>query len=168
MKKSTRGALAAVIACAAAVGGAGSATAADQVEVPVPLQGIDYALGVQAPEIGIGLPGPLPSGGPQGPDYVEGQLLPDHVVPRVPVNNSLPSLRVSAPLSDVLGDESVESIDAEVSASDVTATTPGAGLGLPLTAPRADLWGLPTPQLPSAGLHSPTLSAQPTTALGLS
>ncbi|AZM54531.1 hypothetical protein DMA15_19810 [Streptomyces sp. WAC 01529] len=167
MKKSTRGALAAVIACAAAAGGSASATAAEQSEVTVPLHGVEYALGMQAPEITLGLPVPLPSGSPEGPDYVEGQLLPDHVLPRVPVNNSLPSARVKAPLSDVVGDHSVDAVEAELSASDVRATTPGAGLGLPLTAPRGELWGLPALQLPSAGLHAPRLSAQPTTALGL-
>ncbi len=167
MKKSTRGALAAVMACAAAAGGAASATAAEQPEVTVPLQGIENSLHLQAPEVTFGIPVPAPSGAPQGPDYVAGELLPDHLVPRVPVDNSLPSVRAAVPLAGLLGDSGLKAVEAEVNAADVEAVTPGAGLGLPLTAPRGELWGLPAPTLPSAGLDAPTLSAAPMTQLGL-
>ncbi|MEV5979775.1 hypothetical protein [Streptomyces sp. NPDC052114] len=167
MKKSTKGAFAALMACAAAVGGASSAVAAEQPEVTVPLNGVEYALDMQAPEVSAGVPVPLPSGGTDGPRYAEGRLLPERAVPGIPVDNSLPSARVKAPLSDVLGEDTIDSVTAEAHASDVSAVTPGADLDLPLTAPQADLWGLPAPKLPGAGVEAPSLSAQPATDLGL-
>ncbi|MFF3642682.1 hypothetical protein [Streptomyces sp. NPDC002564] len=167
MKKSTRGAFAMVMACAAAVGGASAATASEQPEVPVPLNGLEHALDMDAPEITTGIPVPLPSGSLDGPHYAEDHLLPERMVPRIPVSNSLPSASVVAPMSDVLGEDTVESLGVRAYASDVDASTPSANLDLPVTAPRGDLWGLPAPAVPNAGVEAPSLSAEPATDLGL-
>ncbi|QEU94292.1 hypothetical protein [Streptomyces kanamyceticus] len=169
MKKSTRGALAVALACAAAAGaGAGTAAqAAEQPSVTVPLNGLEYALDMEAPELTTGVPVPLPGEGLDGPRYAQDSLLPERAVPRFPVSGVLPDTQLSAPLSEVLGEDTVESLGAEAQGSSIEAVTPTPNLDLPLTAPQPDLWGLPAPKLPSAGLEAPELRAQPAANLGL-
>ncbi|MFJ2769391.1 hypothetical protein [Streptomyces sp. NPDC087300] len=166
MKKSTRGALAVALACAAAAGAGATAQAAEQPSVTVPLNGLEYALDTEAPELTTGVPVPLGEG-LDGPRYAQDSLLPERAVPRFPVGGVLPDTQMSAPLAETLGEDTVESVGAEADASAVQAVTPTPHLDLPLTAPRPDLWGLPAPKLPSAGVEAPELRAQPAANLGL-
>ncbi|MEI5098880.1 hypothetical protein RB200_09745 [Streptomyces sp. PmtG] len=166
MKHTTRGAVTAALACAAAACAASTA-AADSAAVPVPLDGVKHSLGVQTPEISSTLPVPLPGGEFEGPRYVEGKLLPERVVPQIPVSNVLPDVEASAPLTDVVGEDSLKSVDLAARGSELYALTPGASAEAPLGMPGADGTALPPLTLPGAGLHQPLLSAAPGADLGL-
>lgn len=167
MKHTTRGAIATALACTAAACAASTAAAADHPGVTVPLDGVKHSLGLQTPEVTSTLPVPLPGGDFEGPRYVEGKLLPERAVPQIPVGNALPDVQLTAPLTDVVGEDSLKSVDLSARGSDVYALTPGATLEAPLGTPGADGTALPPLGLPGGGLHQPLLSAQPAADLGL-
>lgn len=113
----------------AAVVGAAAATpavAAETVPIPVPLNGVEQALGLQAPRIAGELPVPLP-GGLEGPRYVEGRMIPDRAVPQVPLSGGLPGADVRAPLPHVLGD-GFDHLGLAAPAADLRTLTPGLSL----------------------------------------
>ncbi|MES4890264.1 hypothetical protein [Streptomyces sp. NPDC096012] len=156
MKSTTRGTLAAVVTgIAATVGTAGPAVAAGTVPVPVPLGGVSTALDMEVPHLAAELPLVKP-GAPDGPRYVTGRLLPDRALPQLPVSGGLPGLDARSPLPHVLGD-GFDHVGVDAPASDLRALAPGLSVDAPLTAPRADNFGLPQAQLPEAGVLAPVL-----------
>ncbi|MGA4840783.1 hypothetical protein [Streptomyces sp. G45] len=169
MKHTTRGAVAAALACTAAACAASTASAAsvaDQPSVPVPLDGVERSLGLQAPRISSTLPMPMPGDGFEGPRYVEGKLLPERAVPRVPLSHTLPDVSAAVPLSDLVGENSLDTVGVVAKGSDVHTATPGATLEAPLAEPSGPA-PLPPLTMPAAGLDSPLLTAHPAAALGL-
>ncbi|MFJ6655882.1 hypothetical protein ACIQNG_05875 [Streptomyces sp. NPDC091377] len=165
MKPSARGTLAAVVTgVAAALGAAASpAAAVETVPVPVPLEGAEYALNMELPQIGAELPVPVP-GAPDGPRYVEGRLLPDRALPQLPVSAGLPGATLRAPLPRLLGDR-FDHVAVELPAAPVDAVAPGLAVDAPLTAPDPERFGLPDAKLPQAGILTPTLRTVPGAAL---
>ncbi|MFG3088257.1 hypothetical protein ACGGAI_11650 [Streptomyces antibioticus] len=162
MKPTTRGTLAAVLTCLATAAGAAAATpaaAVGTVPVPLPLDGVENALGVELPRAGGELPLPTP-GAVEGPRYVEGRLLPDRTVPQVPLGAGLPGLGLSAPLPELLGGDA-DHVGLDAPASDLRTLGPGLALDAPLTAPDPGNFGLPAPKLPQAGVITPVLQAVP-------
>ncbi|WP_348541688.1 hypothetical protein [Streptomyces sp. MZ04] len=152
---------------AAATASAAPAEAAEHAPVAIPLNGLEWALETQAPELSTGVPVPMP-GKPDRPEVGEGRLLPGRALPQVPIGTALPATRVTAPLSDVLGDAGLEQLDVTAPESDVDTSTPGASLDAPLTGPQPDHFGLPGTKLPQAALHAPLLRTQPGAVVGLS
>ncbi|MFF1549125.1 hypothetical protein [Streptomyces sp. NPDC058291] len=169
MKSTTRGTLAAVLTCVAAVAGAAAcaspAAAIGTVPVPVPLDGVEKSLNVELPTIGGEIPLPTP-GAPEGPRFVEGRLIPERVVPQLPVAAGLPGLGVRAPLPEVLGN-GFNHVGLDAPASDLRTLGPGLTLDAPLTAPNPDHYGLPDLKLPEAGVLTPVLQTVPGADLGL-
>ncbi|MFE0136147.1 hypothetical protein ACFWY6_31965 [Streptomyces sp. NPDC059037] len=156
---------------AAATASAAPAEAAEDVPVAIPVNGLEWALDTQVPEISTGVPIPRP-GVPDRPKIGEDRLFPDPSLPQVPFGTVLPATRVAAPLSDALGDAGLDQVD--VDALDVTApesdlntSTPGASIGAPLTRPRRDRMGLPGTTVPHAALHAPLLQTTPAAMVGL-
>ncbi|MFD6286040.1 hypothetical protein [Streptomyces sp. NPDC060205] len=164
MKSTTRGTLAAVVTCVAAAV-ATPAVAADGVPVAVPLEGVENSLNMEMPRIAGTVPLITP-GSPDGPRYVEGRLLPERALPQLPVTSDLPSLDLRTPLPRVLGD-TFDHLAASTPTSGLRALTPGASLDAPLTAPRADMLGLPAAKLPQVAVLTPVLQAAPGATLGL-
>ncbi|MEU1519757.1 hypothetical protein ABZ490_47900 [Streptomyces sp. NPDC005811] len=168
MKPTTRGTLAAVLTCVAAVAGAAAATPAaaiGTVPVPVPLNGLENSLGMELPEVGGEVPLPTP-GSPEGPRYAEGRLIPERAVPQLPVDAGLPGAGVRAPLPEVLGD-GFQHLGLDAPATDLRTLGPGLALDAPLTPPNPDNFGLPEPKLPQAGVLTPVAQAVPAARLGL-
>ncbi|GGN54653.1 hypothetical protein GCM10011579_013940 [Streptomyces albiflavescens] len=141
------------------------AVAAGTVPVPVPLDGVENALNVKAPKISGELPVPMP-GGPRGPRYVEGRLIPEHVLPQLPVNGGLPGANVHTPLPHVLGD-GFDHFGVGAPAADLRTLTPGLSLDTPLTAPKADHFGLPDAKLPQVAVLTPLLKTVPAANLDM-
>ncbi|MFD9904418.1 hypothetical protein [Streptomyces sp. NPDC059063] len=166
MKHTTRGVVATALACTAAACAASTASAAGGPSVPVPLNGVENSLGIRAPEISSTLPVPMPGEGFQGPQYVEGKLLPARALPQIPVNQALPDVTAVVPLTDVVGEHSMDTLGLAAKGSDVQAATPGATVEAPLAEPSGP-YALPPVTLPGAGLDSPLLKAQPAAYLGL-
>ncbi|MET9893715.1 hypothetical protein ABZZ47_26600 [Streptomyces sp. NPDC006465] len=162
MKPTTRGTLAAVMTGVAAVVGAAAATpavAAETVPIPVPLNGVQQALGLKAPSIAGELPVPLP-GRLEGPRYVEGRMIPERAVPQVPLSGGLPGADVRTPLPHVLGD-GFDHLGLAAPAADLRTLTPGLSLDSPLGAPNPDHLGLPGLKLPQAAVLAPLLKTVP-------
>ncbi|GAA1902979.1 hypothetical protein GCM10009837_28040 [Streptomyces durmitorensis] len=166
MKTTTRVTLAALLAGVSAATAA-PAQAAEHAPVAIPLNGLEWALDTQAPEISTGVPIPIP-GGPDQPRFDEDRLLPERELPQFPVSTDLPATRVVTPLDDALGEVGFDRMDVATRESDVRTSTPGASLNAPATGPRPDHFGLPGAALPQAALHAPLLQAQPGADLGLS
>ncbi|MEU1280178.1 hypothetical protein [Streptomyces sp. NPDC005805] len=170
MKKSTtRGTLAAVVACvASAVGasamGAAPAAAAGSVPVTVPLESVEAALPVDAPALSTGVPVPVP-GAPEGPRHVTGNLLPENTLPAVPLTAEVPGTLLELPVENPLGEGNLGVAQVVSEASDLTLASPGASLGAPLTQPRPELLGQPEATLPEAGIVAPVLRGAPAAEL---
>ncbi|MFI7346423.1 hypothetical protein ACIBSR_09150 [Streptomyces sp. NPDC049936] len=167
MKPTTRRTLAAVVTgVAAAVGvSASPAAAADAIPVPVPLSGAETALGMELPEVTGELPVPT-VGAPEGPRYVEGRLLPERTLPQLPVHGGLPGADVRQPVPHVLGDN-FDHAAFDAPAAGLRTLAPGLSPDAPLTAPRADAFGLPAVKLPEAGVASPAVQTVPVADLGV-
>ncbi|MET7514138.1 hypothetical protein ABZS88_11775 [Streptomyces sp. NPDC005480] len=167
MKSTARGTLAVLAGCLAAAGaGAAPAAAGDQVPVAVPLNGVENALHVKAPELSTGVPILMP-GGPDVPRFATGKMLPEPLLPAVPLSSELPDTHVVAPLSEATGDHKIDHVGLSTPGSDVHTATPGASVNPPLTGPRADRFGLPDAALPDAALGTPLLQTTPGAVLGL-
>ncbi|MHC0430726.1 hypothetical protein ACX6XY_11115 [Streptomyces sp. O3] len=167
MNMKAKGAIAALVSSVAAAAGAGSAVAAEQVPVSVPLSGVEHALHMEAPKLSTGVPLPIP-GAPEGPRYVEGQLLPDQVLPQLPISSELPATEAVAPLPQLVPSETVDHLGLVTDGSDVAARTPGASVNPPLTGPLRNRFGLPDLVMPQAALETPALQSQPGAELGVS
>lgn len=165
-----RGSLGVLMTCVAgAVGAVGAPAAAAGEHVPValpPLEGLEHAVPVDPPALRAGAPVLVP-GALEAPRYKEGRLLPAEVLPRLPVSGELAPTHAALPLPHPLSDREAGTARVTAPVSELVAATPGADLALPLTAPRADGFGLPGLALPEAGLISPELRGTPGAALGL-
>ncbi|MEV8016136.1 hypothetical protein AB0O76_07295 [Streptomyces sp. NPDC086554] len=150
---------------AAATASAAPAEAAEDVPVAIPLNGLEWALDTQVPEISTGVPIPRP-GRPDRPEIGEDQLFPGPSLPQVPFGTVLPATRVAAPLNDAIGDAGLEQLDVTAPESDVNTSTPGATIGAPLTRPRREN-PIPGTRLPQAALHAPVLQTTPAAVVGL-
>ena len=167
MKSTARGTLAVLAGCLAAAGaGAAPAIAGEQAPVAVPLNGVENALHVKAPELSTGVPIPVP-GRPDVPRFATGKMLPEPLLPAVPFSSELPATRVVAPLSEATGDHKIDHVGLSAPGSDVHTATPGASVNPPLTGPRADRFGRPDLTLPDAGLGTPLLQTAPGAVLDL-
>lgn len=166
MKSTTRTLAAAVLTgMAAAVGAAAPAVAAGTVPVPVPLDGVEKSLDVSLPRAGGELP-LLTPGVPEGPRYVEGRMIPASTLPQVPMGAALPGLSAGAPLPQVVG-KGFDQAGVSVPAADLRTLTPGLSADTPLTAPKSEVFGLPTAKEPQAAVLTPLLQTAPTGDLGL-
>ncbi|WP_405917092.1 hypothetical protein [Streptomyces sp. NBC_00728] len=162
MKPTTRGTLAAVLTdVAAAVGAAAAApaVAADTVPVPVPLNGVEQSLGLEAPTVAGELPLLVP-GGLEGPRYVEGRMIPDRAVPQVPLSGGLPGADVRTPLPRVLG-AGFDHLGLSAAAADLRTLTPGLSVDSLIGAPDPDRLGLPGLNWPQAAVLAPLLRTAP-------
>jgi hypothetical protein len=164
MKSTTRGALAAVLACMASAVAAAPAAAGTSVPVTLPLESLETAVPVETPELRTAVPVLVP-GAPEGPRHVTGALLPQGAVPSVPLGSELPDTLLELPVENPLGEGNLGVAQARTEESDVRLSSPGAQLGAPLTPPAADAFGLPEPALPQAGLVAPVLQATPAAGL---
>jgi hypothetical protein len=159
MKSTTRGSVAAIVACVASAAGAGPA-AALSAPVTLPLESVETALPVSAPALRTGVPVPVPHA-PEAPRHVTGSLLPTGLLPRVPLTGEVPVTALEVPLEDPLTDRPVGVLGAAAGAPDLALSTPGASLGAPLSAPRPELSGWPEPVLPEVAVLAPALSGTP-------
>ncbi|MCX4669651.1 hypothetical protein OG453_23700 [Streptomyces sp. NBC_01381] len=150
---------------AAATASGTPAEAAEAAPVAIPLNGLEWALETQAPEISTGIPIPRP-GMPDRPQIGEDRLFPDPNLPQIPFGTVLPATRVAAPLSDALGSAGPDQLDLTAPESDLNTSTPGASIGAPLTRPRRD-HPIPGTALPHAALHAPVLQTTPAAVAGL-
>ncbi|MFI6287034.1 hypothetical protein ACIBCM_20180 [Streptomyces sp. NPDC051018] len=166
MKSTTRGSLAALMACMASAVAAAPAAAAASVPVTLPLESLETVLPLEAPALSTGVPVPVP-GAPEGPRHVTGRMLPEQALPRVPVTGELPRTALDLPLENPLGEGALGLARAAVEAPDTRLTTPGASLGAPLSAPRPELFGQPEPVLPEAAVLTPALTGTPAAGLDL-
>lgn len=163
MKLTTRGSLAAVLACMASAVAAAPAVA-DSVPVTLPLESLETAVPIEAPELRTGVPLLMP-GTPEGPRHVTGALLPQGTLPAVPISSELPDTLLELPVENPLGEGNLGVAQAQTVESDMELKSPGASLGAPLTPPAADAFGLPEPALPQAALVTPVLRATPAGSL---
>lgn len=161
MKLTTRGSVAAALACVAAAVGAAPAVAGTSVPVTLPLESLETVVPIEAPEASTGVPVPVP-GAPAAPAHVDGRLLPQGALPQVPFTGELPHTAVEVPLERPLGDGTLGTAGVTSDATDLVFATPGASLGAPLSAPRPELFGQPEPVLPEVALLTPTLRGAPT------
>lgn len=159
MSIKVKGTIAVLAGCIAAAGAA-PAVASTEVPVRVPLEGVENALHMDAPELSTAAPIPLP-GGPEGPQYVEGHLLPQRAVPRLPVSSELPGSKAEVPLPQLLPTEHVDRVGLTTESSPVRSLTPGASVNPPLTGPQPNRFGLPEVSPPQLALGTPDLQAQP-------
>ncbi|WP_432124419.1 hypothetical protein [Streptomyces sp. C10-9-1] len=164
MKLTTRGSLAAVVACVASAATGAPAVAAGSVPVTVPLESVEAALPVEAPSLSTGVPVPVP-GAPETPRHTTGNLLPDHTLPAVPFAGQLPETLVELPVDNPLGEGELGVVRAVTEASDLRLSSPGASLGAPLTQPGPGSFGQPEPTMPEAGVIAPVLQGAPAAAL---
>lgn len=167
MKLTTRGSLAAVMACMATAVAATPAVAVEPVPVTVPLESLETVLPLEAPALSTGVPVLVP-GVPDGPRHVTGRLLPESTVPTVPFTGELPKTLLELPVENPLGEGNLGVARAASQASDLKLTAPGASLGAPLSEPRAHLFGQPEPTLPQVALITPVLQGTPAADLLLS
>ncbi|MEU0086528.1 hypothetical protein [Streptomyces sp. NPDC006274] len=162
MKSTTRGSLAAVVACMASAVAAAPAVADSSVPVTVPLESLETVLPVEAPKLRTGVP-LLASGVPDGPRYVTGRMLPHNILPAVPIGGEMPETLLELPVKHPLGEGDLGVGRARAQRSDVELTTPGATLGGPLTTSSRDAFGLP--DLTRAALSTPVLRGTPVAGL---
>ncbi|MEU0375284.1 hypothetical protein ABZ070_35090 [Streptomyces sp. NPDC006283] len=164
MKLTTRGSLAAVLACMATAVAAAPAVAGTTVPVGLPLEALETAVPVEAPKLSTGVPVPVP-GAPDGPRYVTGNLLPQNTVPTVPIAGELPRTLLEVPVENPVGEGNLGVAQAVSEESDLKLASPGATLGAPLSQPAGEGLGLPEPTLPQAALIAPALQGAPTAGL---
>ncbi|ALC21184.1 hypothetical protein ACH46N_27165 [Streptomyces pristinaespiralis] len=164
MKLTTRGTLAAVLACVGTAVAAAPAVAGTSVPVVLPLESLETAVPVETPDLSTGVPVPVP-GAPEGPRHVTGTLLPQGTLPAVPVSSELPRTLLEVPVENPLGEGNLGVAEVLAQESDVELASPGASLGAPVTAPSGEGFGLPEPTLPEAALVAPVLRAAPTGTL---
>lgn len=164
MKLTTRGTLAAVMACVGTAVAAAPAVAGTSAPVVVPLEGLEAAVPVESPDLRTGVPVPAP-GAPDGPWYVTGTQFPQNTLPAVPVSSELPRTVVAVPVENPLGEGNLGVAEVLAPESDVTLASPGASLGAPMTAPSGDGFGMPELTVPDAALVAPVLQAAPTGTL---
>ncbi|MFK4691908.1 hypothetical protein [Streptomyces pristinaespiralis] len=164
MKLTTRGTLAAVLACVGTAVAAAPAVAGTSVPVVLPLESLETAVPVETPDLSTGVPVPVP-GAPEGPRHVTGALLPQGTLPAVPVSSELPRTLLEVPVENPLGEGNLGVAEVLAQESDVELASPGASLGAPVTAPSGEGFGLPEPTLPEAALVAPVLRAAPTGTL---
>ncbi|MFH8928705.1 hypothetical protein ACH4D4_16770 [Streptomyces pristinaespiralis] len=164
MKLTTRGTLAAVLACVGTAVAAAPAVAGTSVPVVLPLESLETAVPVETPDLSTGVPVPVP-GAPEGPRHVTGALLPQGTLPAVPVSSELPRTLLEVPVENPLGEGNLGVAEVLAQESDVELASPGASLGAPVTAPSGEGFGLPEPTLPEAALVAPVLQAAPTGTL---
>ncbi|MEU3602226.1 hypothetical protein ABZ714_26440 [Streptomyces sp. NPDC006798] len=166
MKSTTRGSVAAVLACVASAVGAGAVPAAAAPSVPVnlPLESLEHVLPVPAPELATGVPVPVPHA-PEAPAHVAGRLLPYGALPRVPLSTELPVTEAGVPVTEPLGDRELGVARIASEAAELSLATPGASLGAPLSAPRPELYGQPEPVLSEVAVLTPTLRGAPAAGL---
>lgn len=160
MKLTTRGSLAAVMACMATAVAATPAVAGTSVPVTLPLESLETVVPLEAPALRAGVPVPVP-GAPDAPRHVTGRLLPEGVVPAVPFTSELPQTLLELPVENPLGEGNLGVARAASEGSDLKLTGPGASLGAPLSAPRPHLFGQPEPTMPEAALITPVLQGDP-------
>lgn len=163
MKLTTRGTLAAVLACMGSAVAAAPAVAGTSVPVVLPLESLETAVPVEAPDLRTGVPVPVP-GAPEGPRHVTGTLVPQDTLPSVPLSSELHRTLLEVPVENPLGEGNLGVAQVLAQESDVKAASPGASLGAPVTAPTG-AFGLPEPTLPEAALVAPVLQAAPTGTL---
>ncbi|ANW18403.1 hypothetical protein I3J09_09350 [Streptomyces clavuligerus] len=164
MKSTTRGTLAAVLACMASAVGAAPAAASTTVPVRLPLEALETVFPIDAPELSTGIPVPVP-GPPDGPHPAPGRLLPERLLPQVPFTAELPETVAALPLEHPLQDGRLGVATLASAVEELRLTTPGLDLGAPLSPPRPELLGQPEPVLPQAGLLTPTLTGAPGASL---
>ncbi|MFJ8072806.1 hypothetical protein ACIQ7Q_02375 [Streptomyces sp. NPDC096176] len=151
---------------ASAVGSA-PAVAAPSVPVTLPLESLETALPIEAPELSTGVPVLVP-GAPEAPRHVTGNLVPQGTLPAVPFSSELPATLLELPVENALGEGNLAVAQASSEASDMELAGPGASLGAPLTQPREDLYGLSAVTLPQAALMAPVVQGTPSAGLLLS
>ncbi|GLF94359.1 hypothetical protein [Streptomyces yaizuensis] len=164
MKSTTRGTLAAVLACMASAVGAAPAVAGTSVPVTLPLESLETVVPIEAPSLATGVPVPVP-GALEGPRHAPGRLLPERILPQVPFTAELPRTVAALPLEHPLREGRLGVATLASAAEDLLVTTPGATLGAPVSAPRPELLGQPEPVLPQAALLTPQLTGAPGAAL---
>ncbi|NBE54806.1 hypothetical protein [Streptomyces boluensis] len=160
MKLTSRAGLAALMTCMASAAAVTPAVAGDSVPVPVPLEGLEHALPIEAPELHGGVPLPKP-GAPVIAERGEGRLVSRDVLPQLPVHSALPRTVLDVPVTDPLSQERVAGLGIESPDSPVEALSPGLGLDAPLTEPGAGPLGLPEATLPQLAVLAPALQAEP-------
>ncbi|WP_455351979.1 hypothetical protein [Streptomyces sp. SYSU K217416] len=166
MKMTARGSLTALMTCMAAAVAASPATAGEHVPITVPLQALETPLGMAAPELSTGVPVPV-AGAPAAPRHRPGRLLPEGALPRLPVSTELAPTLVEAPVPSLLGPAEAATARLATPPSELRAQGPGASLDAPLSAPRAENFGLPDLVGPQAALLTPALRGQANGVLGL-
>ncbi|MER6913683.1 hypothetical protein ABT354_18595 [Streptomyces sp. NPDC000594] len=164
MKSTTRGTLAAVLACMASAVGAAPAVAGTSVPVILPLESLETVVPIQAPKLSTGVPVPVP-GAPDGPRHSPGRLLPERLLPQIPLTAELPRTVAALPLEHPLQEGNLGVATLASVAEELSLTSPGLDLGAPVSAPRPELAGQPTPVLPQAALLTPALQGAPGAAL---
>ncbi|WP_433572283.1 hypothetical protein [Streptomyces sp. CA-251247] len=167
MKLTTRGSLAAVIACMASAVAAAPAVAGTSVPVTLPLESLETVVPLEAPALSTGIPVLVP-GAPEAPRHVTGRLLPEGTVPQVPFTGEVPKTLLELPVENVLGEGNLGVAAAGSEASDLKLSSPGASVGAPLSAPRPDHFGQPEPVLPELAVLTPSVVGDPVAHLLLS
>ncbi|MFJ3101449.1 hypothetical protein [Streptomyces sp. NPDC086835] len=124
MKLTTRGTLAAVLACMGTAVAAAPAVAGTSVPVVLPLESLETAVPVEAPELRTGVPVPVP-GAPEGPRHVTGPLLPQGTLPAMPVSSEVPPTLLAVPVENPLGEDDLGVAKVRAQESDVKLVSPG-------------------------------------------
>ncbi|MFI6941512.1 hypothetical protein ACIBI4_19725 [Streptomyces sp. NPDC050418] len=159
MKLAKRAGLAVAMTCIASAA-AVSPALADSAPVPVPLDGLENALGSDLPDVRGGVPLIMP-GDVSAPRIDPEHLQLEGVVPQVPLRTALPQTLVDAPLTDPLSNERLAGAAFSVPDIPVDATSPGASVGAPQVRQRPSGARLPELPLPQAALLQPTLQTAP-------
>ncbi|MFM9372850.1 hypothetical protein [Streptomyces sp. Da 82-17] len=167
MKLTSRAGIAVLMTCMASAAAVTPAAASDAVPVPVPLEGLETALPIDAPELKSGVP-LLKPGAPQIGEREEGKLIGHNVLPQLPVHSDLPETVLDLPLTDPLSRERVAGLGVEAVESPVQALSPGLGVDAPLAEPGAGPLGLPRVNVPELAVLPPALQATPNAGTQLS
>ena len=160
MGNKVRGTIAVLAGCIAAAAGATPAVASAEAPVRVPLEGVENALHMEAPEISTAVPVPIP-GTPEGPEFSADHVLPQKTVPRLPVSSGLPATEVDVPVPQLLPAGDSSHLGVRTAASDVRTATLGASVNPPLSGPQAERLGLPKMSTPQLAVGAPDVQAQP-------
>jgi hypothetical protein len=141
MKLTTRGPLAALMACMATAVTATPAVAGTSVPVTPPLESLETVVPLEAPAPCVGAPVPVP-GAPDAPRHITGLLLSEGAVPAVPFTSEPPQTLLELLVEKPLGE---------------------GNLGVARAASEALTCGLgqPEPTLPEAALRTPGLQGDP-------
>ena len=155
--------------CMASATAVAPAAAADPEAVPVrvPLENLERALPVEAPEVRTGVP-LLKPGVPVTGERAEGRLVGQDVLPQLQLHSALPETGLDVPVTDPLTQERVTGLGAESVQAPVEALSPGLGVDAPLSEPGAGPLGLPDLGVPQLALLGPALQATPNAGTHLS